>query len=114
MSHHGFDAFDGDGPDFQNRHKLIREMQAKLLATTAEFRGAIGEYPDGQLTPRDEGSIQFAIGEQHGKVVIDFGTPVHWLGMTAQQAADFASAVLAKARLVGRKNGETITMTIGG
>ena len=111
MSHHGDEpfGFGEEGPDFQRRAKLMRE----LLNTTG-FRGAIGSYPDGKLTKADEGSIQFAIGEQDGKVIIDFGTSVHWLGMTPQQAADFASAVLKRARLVGRKNGETITMTIGG
>lgn len=110
MSHHGDGPFPfEESPDFQNRQKLMRE----LLNTTG-FRGAIGSYPHGQLNKADEGSIQFAVGEQDGKVVIDFGTSVHWLGMTPQQAADFASAVLKRARLVGRKNGETITMTIGG
>lgn len=107
MAHHGSDPFDGDQPAFQARQELMR----KLLDTTG-FRGAIGSYPEGKLTKGDEGAIQFAIGEQDGKVVIDFGTSVHWLGMTPQQAADFASTLLAKARLVGRKNGETITMTI--
>jgi hypothetical protein len=110
MSHHGPNPFDGEqGPDFQKRNALMRD-----LLNTAGFRGAIGAYPEGKLTPADEGNIQFAIGERDGKVVIDFGTSVHWLGMSPQQAADFASAVLAKARLVGRKSGETITMTIGG
>jgi hypothetical protein len=112
MAHHGYEPFDGEGPDFQRKHQLIREMQKHLLATTAEFRGAIGDYPEGQLTPSDEGSIQFAIGEQDGKVVIDFGTSVHWLGMTPQQAADFASAVIKRARLVARKNGDTVGFTI--
>ncbi len=107
MSHHGDEPF--DGPYFQKRQKLMRD----LLNTTG-FRGAIGSFPEGELTKSDEGAIQFAIGEQDGKVVIDFGTSVHWLGMTPQQAADFASAVLKRARLVGRKNGETVTMTIGG
>lgn len=110
MSHHGPNPFeDGeDSPEFQRRAKLMRD----LLNTTG-FRGAIGSYPAGKLKPSDGGAIQFAIGEADGKVVIDFGTAVHWLGMTAQEAADFASAVLSKARMVGRKNGETITMTIG-
>lgn len=108
MSHHGPDPFDGDGgPDFAKRAKLMRD----LLNTTG-FRGAIGNFPDGQLTKADEGAIQFAVGEQDGKVVIDFGTSVHWLGMTPQQAADFASSVLKKARLVARKNGETVGFTI--
>lgn len=131
MSHHGYDPFDGEGipeamrkamrdqqsgkPEeemtmqpMQKRRQLMRD----LLDTTG-FRGAIGSYPKGKLTPKDEGSIQFAVGEQDGKVVIDFGTPVSWIGMTPQQAADFASSILTRARLVGRRNGETITMMIG-
>lgn len=109
MSHHGTNPFESDDPNFASRSKLMRD-----LLNTAGFRGAIGAYPNGQLTKADEGSIQFAIGEQDGKVVIDFGTPIHWLGMTPQQAADFASTVLKRARDVGRKQGQTITMTIGG
>lgn len=109
MSHHGSNPFDSQpgSPEFQRRQMLMRE----LLNTTG-FRGAVGAFPDGQLTKSDEGSIQFAIGEQDGKVVIDFGTPVHWLGMTPQQAADFASAVLKRSREVARKNGETVGFTI--
>jgi hypothetical protein len=111
MSHHGSNPFEeaGDVPEFERLHKLMRD----LLNTTG-FRGAVGSYPDGVLRKGDSGLIQFAIGEQDGKVVIDFGTPVAWMGMTPQQAADFASSLLRKAREVGRKNGETITLTIGG
>lgn len=109
MAHHGPNPFDGDenSPSFQKRQSLMRE-----LLTTTGFRGALGDFPHGQLTKADEGAIQFAVGEQHGKVVIDFGTPVHWLGMTPQQAADFASTVLKRAREVARKNGETVGFII--
>lgn len=107
MAHHGQNPFDGNSPEFQRRQTLMRE----LLNTTG-FKGAIGDFPEGQLTKADEGSIQFAIGEQDGKVVIDFGTPVHWLGMTPQQAADFASTVLKRAREVARKQGQTVGFTI--
>ncbi len=107
MAHHGPSPFDGDSPEFQKRQTLMRE----LLNTTG-FKGAIGDFPEGQLTKSDEGSIQFAIGEQDGKVVIDFGTPVHWLGMTPQQAADFASTVLKRAREVARKHGQLVGFTI--
>lgn len=107
MSNHADSPF--DGPEFQRMQHLRRQ----LLDTTG-FRGAIGAYPEGKLTPSDEGNIQFAVGETDGKVVIDFGTSVHWFAMTPQQAADLASSLMAKARLVGRKNGETIAITIGG
>jgi O-acetyl-ADP-ribose deacetylase (regulator of RNase III) len=83
------------------------------LLNTTGFRGALGDFPEGQLTKTDEGAIQFAIGEKDGKVVIDFGTPVHWLGMTPQQAADFASAIIKRAREAARKNGKTVGFTIG-
>lgn len=90
------------------RNKLMRS----LLDTTG-FKGALGGYPEGKLTKTDEGAIQFAIGEKDGKVVIDYGTPVHWIGMTPQQAADFASLLMKRAREVARKNGETVAFTIG-
>jgi len=107
MAHHGQNPFDGGSPEFQRRQTLMLE----LLNTTG-FKGAIGDFPEGQLTKADEGSIQFAIGEQGGKVVIDFGTPVHWVGMTPQQAADFASAVLRRAREAARKQGQSVGFTI--
>lgn len=112
MSNHGknpFEAFEGKPgkPQFQKRQELMRE----LLSTTG-FRGALGDFPEGQITKQDEGAIQFAVGEKDGKVVIDFGTSVHWLGMTPQQAADLASTILKRARLVARKNGETVGFNI--
>lgn len=123
MGHHADDPFDGDNEAFRELRKMrdaemsaIQKRQTLMreLLDTTGFRGAIGAYPEGKLTEADEGAIQFAIGEQNGKVVIDFGTSVHWLGLTAQQAADLASDLMKWARLVGRKQGETITMTIGG
>lgn len=111
MAHHGSEPFDGLPEDPEKkiaRNKLMRD----LLSTTG-FRGALGDFPEGQLTKTDEGSIQFAIGEKDGKVVVDYGTPVHWIGMTPQQAAEFASLLMKRAREVARKNGETVTFVIG-
>lgn len=110
MSNHGSEPFDGEPVPFDKkveRRKLMRD----LLETTA-FRGALGDFPEGQLSKTDEGSIQFALGAKDGKVIIDFGTPVHWLGMTPQQAADLASAIIKKAREVARANGESVGFTI--
>lgn len=111
MAHHGSGPLEGEPEGFDRkvaRNKLMRD----LLDTTG-FRGALGDFPEGRLTKADEGAIQFAIGEKDGKVVIDFGTPVHWVGMTPQQAADFASLLLKRARQVARTNGETVGFTIG-
>lgn len=124
MGHHSDQPFDGDPEAFKaframteeaaNEDAVIRKQRLlRDLMDTTGFIGATGMYPEGKLTPQDEGGIQFAIGEQNGKVVIDFGNPVHWLAMSPQQAADFASSLLSRARLVGRKQGETVTLTIG-
>lgn len=111
MAHHGSEPIDGMPEDPERkiaRNKLMRE----LLSTTG-FRGALGDFPEGKLTPTDEGAIQFAIGEKDGKVVLDFGTSVHWVGMTPQQAAELASTLLKRAREVARKNGESVSFIIG-
>lgn len=108
MSHHSSEPFDGERPEF------IRKMLSDLKGSTSQFRGPIGAYPDGMLTKQDEGSIQFAIGEKDGKVVLDFGAPVAWIGVTPQQAMDIASALMKRAREAAAKAGQTIHVTIGG
>lgn len=110
MAHHGSEPFDAAQEDPSRkieRNKLMRD----LLDTTG-FRGALGDFPEGQLTKSDEGAVQFAVGEKDGKVVIDFGTPVHWIGLTPQQACDIASAILKRARYVARQNGETVAFNL--
>lgn len=112
MSHHGSEPFDGM-PEDPERKLARQKLMTELLSSAKNFRGAVGSFPEGQLTKTDEGAIQFAIGEKDGKVVLDFGTPVVWVGMNPQQAADLASTLLKHARAVGRKNGQTIGFTIG-
>lgn len=113
MAHHGSTPFDGPEEPNDPERKIARNKLMRDLMDTTGFRGALGDFPEGQLTESDEGSIQFAVGETDGKVIIDFGTPVHWLGLNPQQAADLASLLLKRAREVGRKNGETVGFTIG-
>lgn len=110
MSHHGPNPFD-ETPD-DPAVKMARNRLLRDLLDTTGFRGALGSFPDGQLSKGDEGAIQFAVGEKDGKVVIDFGTPVHWIGLTPQQACDIASAILKRARYVARQNGETIAFNL--
>ena len=130
MSHHGDEPFFGKMPPFedvkgfqefrkepigksQEPEQIARNRLMRELLNTTGFRGAVGDHPDGVLRGGDEGLIQFAVGHEDGKVVIDFGKPVAWLGMTPQQAADFASSILNRAREAGRKQGETVTFKLG-
>lgn len=129
MSHHSDEPFMGKRPQFEGEpfpefrkerigkeeepEQIARNKLRRQLLDTTGFLGAIGSHPDGVLRKGDEGLIQFAVGMEDGKVVIDFGTPVAWLGMTPQQAADFASSILNRAREAARKQGETVAFKIG-
>jgi hypothetical protein len=113
MSHHGSEPLD-DGPLGPMEAARRRQQHIdSLMETVATFKGAIGTYPEGKIDKTDEGAIQFSVGERGNAVVLDFGTSVHWVGMTPQQAADVASALLKQARLVARRNGESVAFVIG-
>lgn len=60
--------------------------------------GPTGGFPQGKLNEDDEGELQIGIGEEDGKVILAFGTPVHWLGMTPTHAMQLAAAIIARAK----------------
>lgn len=74
--------------------------------------GATGEFPEGKLSEGDEGALNIAVGVKGDKVVIDFGSPVVWIGMTSQDAAKFASVVFKCAKKVASDNNLTIRVDL--
>lgn len=119
MSHHGNNPFESESDPVRKAMADLRETVSKSkdqvireMADATGFKGALGTFPDGKLNPGDEGAIQFAIGSEGDKIIIDFGTSVKWVGMTPQQAADLASTLLAEARKLGRKQGKTIALVV--
>lgn len=66
----------------------------KEIERAAEQKiGATGQFPEGKLDESDEGEIRIAIGRKDGKVVIDFGTPVKWIGFTPKLARQLAELI---------------------
>jgi hypothetical protein len=59
--------------------------------------GPTDRYPDGRLSPDDEGELRFGVTEHGGKVIVDFGTPVHSLGLTKAQACDLGRLLITRA-----------------
>jgi len=55
--------------------------------------GPTGKFPQGRLTDNDEGELRVAIGQKDGKVVIDFGKPVAWIGFDPEQAEQIAETL---------------------
>lgn len=94
MAHHGPKPL-LDGEDQEAHARLKKELlkNEHLLQSL----GATGEFPQGKLAEHDEGELQFAIGVRDGKVVIEFGKPVHWVGMDRHQAMQLGEMLIAKA-----------------
>jgi len=43
--------------------------------------GSTGKFPEGKLRDDDEGEIRVALTAIDGKIIIDFGKPVKWIGL---------------------------------
>jgi hypothetical protein len=66
--------------------KMFKEFGVKL--------GATGEFPEGKLTPNDEGEIKIAVGIEQNKVVIHFGKEIAWIGFGRSEAIRIASSLI--------------------
>lgn len=76
------------------------ELTSKLnnmLKQFSEPLGKTGEHPRGRLTPTDEGGIKIAVGSKNGAVVINFGTPVAWIGFSPDEARQLAESLVKHA-----------------
>ena len=89
MSHHGGRSL----PEMSEMFKELEEHQRKIA----------GDFPDGKLTEKDEGALSLAVSAMGEKVVLAFGEPTAWLGLTADQAANLGVLLIKRAREAGIK-----------
>lgn len=47
------------------------------------------EYPDGKLNNSDEGQLRMRVYKENGRVMIDFGKDLSWLGFDKKTLRDF-------------------------
>lgn len=119
MGHHS--DYPGDSPlseDSPERRRLEQERVAAFNEKIRKFTGqpligATGLHPEGKLTPHDEGGIQFAVGVKDGKVCLDFGTPVVWVGFSPEDALKLAESLVKHAREAARGTGTILTFNLG-
>lgn len=55
------------------------------------------DYPEGRLTPEDEGTLAISIGEKNGVLVVEFGKPTEWIGLPPHYALEFAALLHRRA-----------------
>lgn len=73
------------------------EAQQRMLQ---EFLGnAKPRFPDGKISPDDEGELSFAIAADHSKqvVVLRFSKGVDWLGLDKSSALNMAELLIKHA-----------------
>lgn len=80
MAHHGDKPFPSD----------LKELLKPAL-------GATGKFPEGKLTEDDEGEIHMGVIVKDNKVILAFGKPVAWVGMTRVQAINLADLLKRRA-----------------
>ena len=89
-----------------SNHDGMNDETMKRIAESFNL-GATGKFPEGKLTPHDEGEIKIAIGVEQNKVVIHFGKEVAWIGFTREQAISIAGSLIdnaAKCSAKGEKD----------
>ncbi len=84
MSHH-------DGSNDKIMEKFF-ERYGKQLGL-----GSTERFPEGKLTPHDEGEIRIAIGTEQGNVIMHFGKEIAWIGFNKVQAKEIAKIIMEKA-----------------
>lgn len=96
--HHGNDNRQID--ELMRRAEEFGDAQAeadKLRNDMRQALGATGRHPQGKLVQDDEGEIQIAVGHADGKVVVEFGKSIAWIGFSPDQALDLAQSIRAHA-----------------
>jgi hypothetical protein len=70
----------------------IRDAAERL----GEPVGSTGDYPEGQISTADLGGLRFAITADRDtrRVLLDFGTPVTWVGLLPAQARQLAALLV--------------------
>jgi hypothetical protein len=74
------------------------------------MRQALGEFPDGKLSPDDEGAIAMAVAHVSGRVKLSFGKPVAWLGLRPEEAVELAQLLIDHAKAAGLREPVTLKL----
>lgn len=88
------------GDDAEIMAKMAEYFHQQQVDTLQRELGATGQFPEGQLNDDDEGEIRIAIGSTEGKVVMDFGKPIAWIGFTPEQARGIAELLLRQVEVI--------------
>lgn len=72
-----------------------------------EKPGPTGKFPDGTVPPppADQGELNLGLAQADGVIYLNFGHPVHWVGMRPEDARSIARKLLELADEAERTTG---------
>jgi len=104
MAHHS------SKPDFDSDKlkKMFNEEPSPKNAIDKIFEkaaqdlelGKMNNFPEGRISGSDEGELRLAVTDHDGKVILNFGKPVAWVGFTAEQAREIGTMLIRRSDAV--------------
>ena len=70
------------------------------LLQVGDALGPTGRFPGGKLTDTDKGEVVFEVVRFKNKVIVNFGTPLMYIGMSPKEARRFGSLLIQKANAI--------------
>ena len=72
-------------------------MIIRILALSELGDDMPNKFPEGKLSRDDQGELEFKIAIVDGRVIMDWGKPIQWIGCTPSQARAIAAALIRNA-----------------
>lgn len=85
---------------FPEENQFNHEELKSFFINKAEWPklGATGNFPNGKINDEDEGQIAIGIAHtEEGKIIMNFGKAVKWIGFTKEEAKVIAESLLKHA-----------------
>lgn len=107
MSNHSSVPLDDESSENMEKFSALIEEKSSILSQLMNNEaknkgfGETNNFPEGKITKADEGEIKFGVTLKDEKVIINFGKPVVWLGMTRDQAEELGRLLIDKAKGIG-------------
>lgn len=60
--------------------------------------GATGKFPQGKIKKDDQGELRMAIFGKDGKIIIDFGKELSWIGFSKDEARQLGNLLIEKSK----------------
>lgn len=70
------------------------------MTPAPERIGATGDFPNGKLNDDDEGELTMGVGVSDGRIIVQFGKPIRWMGFNVKGAEDLIASLIQAIALV--------------